>query len=226
MKRTLMFGSLWTASAAAAVGLGFLAVSLVDASATPGTVPTAATAAAQRVTDDSSAQTSPAAAPTGPAAASGEQLTAGGTVYASCADGQPVLASAPAPGWWVDDSSRPGQVEFKDGGQSIEVHVGCATGAPRFSVEGPRADDGGRDSGSSAAPSAGGSARPTVDDSTGRVGGGHGADDGPSAAPSAGGSARPTVDDSSGRVGGGHGADDGAGDDSSGRRGGGHGSDG
>jgi hypothetical protein len=124
-----------------------------------------------------------------------EQLTAGGTVYASCADGQPVLASAPTPGWWVDDSSRAGGVEFQDGSQSIEVRVGCTTGDPSVSVEGPRADDSGRDHGPSAAPSAGGPARPTVDDSAGRVGGGHGADDAPG-------------DDSSGRHGGGHGSDD------------------
>jgi hypothetical protein len=175
MKRTLVFGFLWTACAAVAVGLGFLAVSLVDASAAPGTVPTAATTTAPRVSDDGSAPTSPAAAPTQPQPASGEQLTVGGTVYASCADGQPVLASAPAPGWWVDDTSRAGQVEFKDGSQSIEVHVGCATGVPSFSVEGPRADSG-RDDGPSAATSAGGPAQPTGDDSTGRVGGGHGSD--------------------------------------------------
>jgi hypothetical protein len=208
MKRTLLFGSLWTASAAAAVGLGFLAVSLVDASASPGTVPTAATASALRVSDDSSAPTSPAAAPTLSQPSSGEQLTAGGTVYASCADRQPVLASAPAPGWWVDDSSRPGEVEFTSGSQSVEVHVGCATGDPSFSVEGPRADDGGSDDRPSATPAAGASARPTTDDSVGRVGGGHGADDGPAATPAAGASAQPTVDDSSGRHGGGHGSDD------------------
>ena len=39
MKRTLALGAAWTGSAVAAVGLGFLAVSLVGASASPGTVP-------------------------------------------------------------------------------------------------------------------------------------------------------------------------------------------
>ena len=42
MQRTLALGALWTASAGAAVGLGFLAVSLVDASASPATSPVAA----------------------------------------------------------------------------------------------------------------------------------------------------------------------------------------
>jgi hypothetical protein len=198
MKRTLTLGAVWTASAAAAVGLGFLAVSLVDASASPGTFSTTTSAA-----DSALPTPSAAAATTGgaddtsgplvpPPLASVEQATAGGTVYAGCADGQPVLASAPGAGWWVDDSSSPDRVEFRTGTQSIEVRVTCATGSPQFSVAGPRADQRG---GSTGTPSAVSSpARPTVDDSTGRVGGGHGADDG-------------AGDDSSGRSGGGHGSD-------------------
>src|SRR4051812_40812009 len=105
MKRTLVLASAWTASAAAAVGLGFLAVSLVDAEASPGTVPLAAT----RTSASATPSTGPA-----PAATSGEQATVGGTAYASCNGGVPVLASAPSPGWSVDDSSSPGQVEFRN----------------------------------------------------------------------------------------------------------------
>jgi hypothetical protein len=215
MKRTLSLGAAWTASAAAAIGLGFLAVSLVDASASPGSQPAA-------VPDDLPS-ISPTAAPTAAPGADDsttgrflEQLTAGGTVYAGCASGAPVLASAPAAGWWVDDSSSADEVEFQDGTRSIEVRVGCATGVPQFSVEGPRADDqrGGDPSVTPAAPTSAAlptdADHPAGDDSVGRVGGGHGSDD---AVPST------TADDS-----GGHGADDPAGDDSGGR-GGGHGSD-
>ena len=46
MNRSVALGAAWSASAIAAVGLGFLAVSLVDASASPGTAPVAATTTA------------------------------------------------------------------------------------------------------------------------------------------------------------------------------------
>ena len=46
MNRTLLLGTAWTASAGAAVGLGFLAVSLVDASASPTVQPVASSALA------------------------------------------------------------------------------------------------------------------------------------------------------------------------------------
>jgi hypothetical protein len=176
MKHGLVLGAAWTASAAAAVGLGFLAVSLVDASASLGPQPLVGAA------------TSPAALPTStpPVASSAEQATAGGTVYASCADGVPSLAGAPAGGWWVDDASRPGEVEFGDGAQKVGVTVSCASGSPSFVVEGPWADN---RSSVPAAPTA-----PFGDDSRGRSGGGHGADYAPG-------------DDSSGRGGGGHGSD-------------------
>jgi hypothetical protein len=98
----------------------------------------------------------------------------------------PVLASAPAAGWWVDDPSRADEVEFENGSAKIEVAVSCAGGTPSFFVEGPR------DDGPSSAPA---SATGSGDDSDGRRGGGHGSDDGPG-------------DDSSGRGGGGHGSDD------------------
>jgi hypothetical protein len=109
--------------------------------------------------------------------------TAGGTVYASCAGGVPSLASAPASGWWTDDSSAPGTVEFRDGTQKVEVRMNCVDGSPSFAVEGPRVDE--RSSGPTtpAAPS-------RAEDSAG----GHGSDD-------------PPGDDSSGRGGGGHGSD-------------------
>ena len=139
MKRTLLLGSAWTASAAAAVGLGFLAISLVDASASDSgqVLPAAATTSAA---DDSSA-------PAAPAPAAGQQVTDGGTVYGSCDGGLPVVASAPAAGWWLDDSSDAGQVEFQNGTPKVEVRVTCVDGVAQFSVEGPRADDsgGGRD---------------------------------------------------------------------------------
>jgi hypothetical protein len=210
MKRNIALGAAWTASAAAAVGLGFLAVSLVDASASPGTQPVAATTTAP-TGSPSSSSSAPDLGTT-----AGERVTVGGTVFASCIGGVPSLAGAPATGWWVDDSDDAGEVEFTNGTRKVEVHTVCAGDVPQFSVEGPRADDSGRGDGSSSSSSsspASGSAGPTSgpDDSDGRNGGGHGSDDsGP--------------DDSSGRGGGGGGSDDGSGDDSSGR-GGGSGSD-
>jgi hypothetical protein len=191
MKRTLLLGSAWTASAAAAVGLGFLAISLVDASASPGGQPVPASS----TSTDSSEGAAPAPSErTGsPApAADGQHVTDGGTVYASCTDGAPVLASAPAAGWRLDDSNDAGKVEFENGALEIEVRVTCVDGVPQFSVEGPGSNDGsGNDRASTApVPSAA-----TGDDSAGRVGGGQGSDDAPG-------------DDSDDRSGGGHGSDD------------------
>jgi hypothetical protein len=193
VKRTLLLGTAWTASAAAAVGLGFLAVSLVDASASPGTVPLAAPASAPTSED---AVASPSAS-----TAAGTKTTVAGTVSASCTSGTPRVSGAPASGWWIDDSegADAGQVEFRDGSRTLEVHVTCVDGSPRFAVEGPRAD---------------GTPAPTTAAAP-RDSGGHGADD-------------PAGDDSAGRTGGGHGSDDSGGDDSGGgHRGGsgGHGSD-
>jgi hypothetical protein len=185
MKRILLLGTAWTASAAAAVGLGFLAISFVDAGASPGTLPAAATSSSSGTDGTTSASPTPP-----PGGVSAEQATLGGTAYASCDGGAPVVASAPSPGWWVDDSSEPGQVEFKNGTQTVEVRVVCTDAGPTFSVEGPRADDAsGRSSSAPSSPSAG-----STDDSSGRSGGGHGSDD-------------PAGDDSSGRGGGGHGSD-------------------
>ena len=199
MNRTLLLGAAWTASAGAAVGLGFLAVSLVDASASPVVRPLSSSAL--EATDATSSR-SPAASP----APSGQQATPGGTVYATCTAGAPVLAGAPAAGWWVDDSAEPGKVEFKTASRSIEVRATCVGGTPRFAVEGPRADDR-RDGATPAAPTSSDAA----DDSAGRTGGGHGADD-------------PPGDDHGGASSGGNsGSGSGGGDDSSG--GGGRGSD-
>jgi len=207
MKRTIALGAAWTASAAAAVGLGFLAVSLVDASAAPGTQPVAATTSAPTASTASSSPEVPA-----PGATSGEHVTVGGTVFASCVGGVPSLAGAPAPGWWVDDSNKPGEVEFKNGTQKVEVHTVCVGDVPQFSDEGLRADESGRGNGSSA-PASSSSGSPSS--TSGRDDSGHGSDD----------SGHSGSDDSSGRDGGGHGSDDSGGDDSSGRGGGGHGSD-
>lgn len=185
MKRTIALGAAWTVSAAAAVGLGFLAVSLVDASASPGTTPVSSTTA-------SAAPTSGTTAPSSPSATARYE-TAGGTVVADCATGTPVLAGVPAAGWFVDDSNDVGEMEFDSGGQKVEVRVVCAGGAPVFDLDDSSSSS---SSPSSASPSPR-SAAPTSgsDDSPGDDGGRRGSDDGPG-------------DDSSGRVGGGHGSDD------------------
>jgi hypothetical protein len=196
MKRTIALGAAWTASTAAAVGLGFLAVSLVDASASPGPSiaesGTTSSAASSSTAASSTASPSASSAPVAPAgpSAAGQYATPGGTVFADCATGSPVLAGVPAAGWWVDRSDDVGKMEFETGSDDVEVYVACVDGAPRFTL-----DD--SDFRSSASPSATSSpgARPGADDSDGRIGGGHGSDDGPG-------------DDSSGRDGGGHGSDD------------------
>ena len=179
MQRTLALGAVWTASAAAAVGLGFLAVSLVDASASPGTTPAAASGA---TSTSAGATTSPTAPAT---SATGQHATVAGTVFANCGGGVPVLAGAPAAGWWVDDSAKPGEIEFENGTLKLEVHVVCANGGPQFSVEGPRPDtsggrgndDGGATSPASSSPAGETSGHDAGDDNSGRDGGGHGSDD-------------------------------------------------
>ncbi|MGY1632399.1 hypothetical protein ACI784_11905 [Geodermatophilus sp. SYSU D01186] len=202
MTRTRASRALWTASAAAAVGLGVLAASVGGADASPAPQPASATASPS----SSSSAGAPASAPADPSA--GEQVTVAGVVSATCDGGGVALSGTPAAGWWLDDSQDPGQVEFENATQELEVHVACADGTPQFFVEGPRADDSGRgrgrdDSGrrrgrddSAATPAPTAPTRvPAYDDSTGRIGGGHGSDDGPG-------------DDSRGRSGGGHGSDD------------------
>ena len=172
MKRTLAFGALWTASAAAAVGLGFLAVSFVDAGASPATRPVAAaTTAASPSAENRSAPEPPA-----PAAASAEHVTVGGTVYVTCDGGMLQVAAAPATGWWLDDQDQHGEVEFESPTQTVEIHVVCSDGSPWFFVEGPRSDDSSREDSSSSSP-ASPSTGSSFDDSDGRSGGGHGSDD-------------------------------------------------
>jgi hypothetical protein len=197
MNRSVALGAAWSASAVAAVGLGFLAVSLVDASASPGTSPAGAT---------STASTTPSA-PSGTSAppATGDHITVAGTVFADCTSGSPVLAGAPAAGWWADDSNDPGEFEFESATQKLEVHVSCVDGGPVFSDEGVRDDDDGgrgRDDGTPTAVPAP-SATDAPDDSDGRIGGGHGSDDDSGA-----GSDDSGGDDSSGRGGSGSGSDD------------------
>src|SRR3954464_1332814 len=118
MKRILLLGIAGTPSAAAAVGPGFLAISFIDAGPFPGTLPAAATSSSSGTDDTTSASPTPP-----PGGVSGGAAALGGTAYASCDGGAPVVASAPSPGWWVDDSSEPGQVEFKNGTQTVEVRV-------------------------------------------------------------------------------------------------------
>jgi len=171
MKRTLLLGTAWTASAASAVGLGFLAVSLVDASASRGTIPLAATSTATS-SDDA------AAPPSTSTAAVQTRYTLAGTVTADCTSSTPVVAQAPATGWRVDgsDDAKAGEVEFENDTRKLEVLVTCVDGSPVFTVEGPRADD---DGGDDDQPSTAPASTDAPDDSDGRVGGGHGSDDPP-----------------------------------------------
>jgi hypothetical protein len=189
MNRAVPLTALWTASAAAAVGLGFLAVSLVDASGAPATSPVAATTSASAPSSTSQESVTRSVTADFP--------TVGGTAYADCTTGLPKMAGAPLAGWWIDDSSRPGAIEFQNGTHQVEVRAACIDGAPQFASEGARAKESG--SSSPGSPPSGSASVP--------------------ASPSA-------SDESGGRGGGGHGSDDPAGDDSSGRNGGGHGSDG
>ncbi|MGY1987413.1 hypothetical protein ACI792_14440 [Blastococcus sp. SYSU DS0669] len=188
MRRPVLLGAAWTASAAAAVGLGFLAVSFVDASASPGTSPVAASSSASAPpAPTASVPHGSAPGPSAPAAsATGEYATAGGTVFADCSSGSPVLAGVPAAGWWVDPSDDLGKMEFENDDDDIDVHVACIDGAPRFALDDSAfrspSSSPSTSSSSSSSPSASwspGAASPTSghDDSDGRVGGGHGRDD-------------------------------------------------
>jgi hypothetical protein len=195
----VLLGAVWTASAAAAIGLGFLAVSLVDAAASPGTSPVAATTTSSTsAAPTGSVSGGPAPTPVGPSAsATGEYGTAGGTVFADCTSGSPVLAGVPAAGWWVDPSDDLGKMEFENDDDDIDVHVACVDGVPQFALD-DSAFRSSSSSSSSSSPSSSSSSPSSTsgrDDSDGRSGGGHGSDDGPG-------------DDSSGRGGGGHGSDD------------------
>jgi hypothetical protein len=179
VRRPVLLGAAWTASAAAAVGVGFLAVSLVDASAAPGTSPVAATSTSTPAAPTGSAPGTSTPTPPTPSlgAATGEYGTAGGTVFADCAGGTPVLAGVPAAGWWVDDSNDVGEMEFKSATQEVEVHVSCVDGAPQFALD----DSSARSSSPSASPSSSSSAssssgRDDDDDDSGR-GRGRGGDD-------------------------------------------------
>jgi hypothetical protein len=166
MKRPFALVAVWVVAAAAAVGVGFLAVSLIDASAAtpsqPG-LPTVST-------------TTDAADPSVSAAA-GEQSTPGGTVYATCVDGTAQLAGAPAAGWTVEKSAD--QVEFRNGSAKIEVRADCSTGSPQFVVE-----DGGA-AATTPEPTTSSTTSGTTSSSTGgddhggdrKGGGGHGSDD-------------------------------------------------
>ncbi|MGY1681436.1 hypothetical protein [Geodermatophilus sp. SYSU D01176] len=174
MKRTVALAALWTAAATSAVGVGFLAVSLVDAEASPVTRPIAATESVSTAPSSADDATLPTPAPQSPAPApaSGEYATVGGTVFASCDGGILQVAAAPATGWWLDDQDQHGEVEFESATRKVEVHVACADGVPSFRDEGVRADE-------NRPEDAGSSPSPGTDDSTGRLGGGHGSDDPP-----------------------------------------------
>jgi len=162
MRRPFLLGAAWVAAAAVAVGLGFLAVSFVSAS------PTASLVAATAPLATSPTSSAP------PAVTTARQGTPGGTVVAHCTAGRAEVAGAPAAGWWTDDSTEPGTVEFTDGAQKVEVRATCTAGAPSFVVEGPTAESG---SPAVVSPS------PATEDKGGRHGGGgsgsggHGSDD-------------------------------------------------
>jgi hypothetical protein len=216
----VLLGAAWMVSAGAAVGLGYLAVSLVDASASPGTSPTGASTSVPTASS-TAVPTPPVSSP-----AKAQHVTVAGTVLADCTSGVPMTAGVPAAGWWVDDSADPGRVEFESDRQKLEVEVSCAPdGAPAFSDEGLRGDHDGRRSTSSSRSS---SAPAGATSSSG----GHGSDDpvgddrgrgGELDDDSSGhGSGRGGDDDSSGR---GSGGDDRDRDVESGDDSGGHGSD-
>ena len=150
MRRAAALAVLGTASA---VALGSLAFSL--AGPAPGTRP-AATASA----DDG-----PATVPA--PSATGEHVTVGGTVFATCGSDVLQVGTAPASGWQLDDQDQHGEVEFESTTQRVEVHVACVDGVPVFRDEGVRVDE--PEDGSAG----------NADDSTGRVGGGSGSDDPP-----------------------------------------------
>ena len=219
MNRTIALGAAWTASAAAAVGLGFLAVSLVDASASPGTTPAAATT--QRV-DRLGRRRHRARTRSPPRGRARHRRRHGLRRRASAAS--PSLAGAPARrlvGRRLRTS--PARWSSRTATQKVEVHVVCVGGAPQFSDEGLRADDSGtRRHGLAARPSSTSAAgvgrrlrRPAGDDSgrrrlrptTARATPGR-------TTPAGGRRLRLRLrrlglgDDSSGRDGGGHGSDD------------------
>jgi hypothetical protein len=120
--------------------------------------------AATATSAEATTSASPTAVPTATSAAD-QYVSSGGTVYADCTSGAPVLAGVPVAGWSVDDSPKPGQVEFGNGRQKVEVSVVCVDGHPSFARD---------DSSSSAVSPSPSSASPT----SGRDhSGGHGADD-------------------------------------------------
>jgi hypothetical protein len=192
LRRPVLLGVAWAGSAAAAVGLGFLAVSLLDASASPGTPQVAAATSSAPGAGGEAGPTATRFVPKS-TSATGEFATAAGTVYATCGTGLPVLAGVPLAGWWIDDSGAEGKVEFQNGTQQIEVRVACVDGSPRFASEGAQSEDDATSTSAHMPPAVAPepTAAPTSDD---HGGGGHGSDDGPG-------------DDSGGHGGGGHGSD-------------------
>jgi hypothetical protein len=166
MRRPALLGAAWLGAAAAAVGLGFLAVSFVGASASPDASLLAATGSVAT----SSPAASPATSSELPAATTARQVTPGGTVVADCSRGTAALGGAPAAGWWTEDPTDRDAVEFTNGGQTIEVRATCVNGSPSFVVEAPKVAA----QRSTAVP-----ASPTTEDKgggRGGGGGGHGSD--------------------------------------------------
>jgi hypothetical protein len=197
MKRTIALGVAWTASAAAAVGLGFLAVSFVDASASPGVDQVAASATPSTASAAPAGSDAPGGrATTGQPPATGEHVTEGGTVYADCTTGSPVVAAVPAAGWRVDPTDDPGKVEFDRAAQEVEIRVSCLDGTPSFVRRDASSSPA---SSASSSPAGATSGHDDSGDSSGHGGDDSGGDD----------SSRHGGDDgSSGGDGGGHGAED------------------
>ncbi len=216
MERNVVLSTAWVGSALGAVGLGFVALSLLDGGPTPVVEQSASTGAAETGaagTSSSAPATTTSAAPgaTGATTLTGEQATAAGTVFGSCTAGQLTLGSAPMAGWQVDDSPDPGSVELRSGERKVEVHAVCGPTGPTFVVEDSTAgatashsDDDARTTAPAPGPAPAVPTQHDVDDDNGS--GGHGADDS-------------GADDSGS---GGHGSDDGPDDSGSDDSGSGH----
>ncbi len=136
----MLLSTAWVGSALGAVGLGFVALSLLDGGATPVVEQSASTEAMETgagATSSSAAATTtaPAAPAPGAGTLTGEQSTPAGTVFGSCTGGQLTLGSAPAVGWQVDDSPDPGSVELRAGERRVEVHAVCGPAGPTFVVQ-------------------------------------------------------------------------------------------
>jgi hypothetical protein len=140
----------WTVGAAAAIGVGMLALSLVGS----GLTDTGAAAGANVVVNqpDPLVATPPTSAPSpavGPTASVSPSTgtrtipSAGGTVVARCGDGGAYLVVwSPAPGYRTDDVLRgPAatvRVAFEGNGREVKIAVTCVGGTPQPAIHDER----------------------------------------------------------------------------------------